>query len=574
MKQQRRRDERAREDATDPYLPVAQLRPPSAAHLQDQPRLPFRPTSPTPLSVPPRARSPPPRQRSARSPRLLRRRSARRLRLCRRHSARRPLQCRQHFVRRPLQRRRHSVRSLRRPSQCTGHSLLRPSTRTVHSPRTPSRRSAHSPPTTGAIPRAIAVGDAFARTRTGILLGCEPRHDAGAGALPRVRGIYARPASRHPSTTFSHPYASTCGRSRGTHRRDHRVQQQPARFDEHALPSAEQLTRAASLYVVAQNGLRVQFGDLFRDRKTVVCFIRHFWCPLCQDYMYSISRSVDPDALKRDGVDLVIIGNGSPGMIKAYRQIFHTPFALYTDQSLRLHAALGMTLRTTDAGPDTERGEYVRHGLIGGIAMVVRNALRVGMPVWEKGGDIAQLGGEFVFGPGLTCTYAHRMRTTRAHAPILHVLAAAGVRRVPSPASNDEDAWMAERRRSFARMRAKREKRRAPEQWCGAEEVCELEYGSDTGSASVHGSWGSRAEVEEGTLEEPLPPRREKRGRRGFHVVNPDGRQHARSHRGRAARGWESDAPRLAYSDENFGRTREDSYELTREVLNYSFGQA
>ncbi|KAG8213251.1 hypothetical protein J3R82DRAFT_11723 [Butyriboletus roseoflavus] len=47
-----------------------------------------------------------------------------------------------------------------------------------------------------------------------------------------------------------------------------------------------------------------------------------------------------------------------------------------------------------------KRGGYVRHGSVGGIAMVFKNALRVGMPVWEKGGDFTQLGGEFVLGPG------------------------------------------------------------------------------------------------------------------------------------------------------------------------------
>ena len=57
-------------------------------------------------------------------------------------------------------------------------------------------------------------------------------------------------------------------------------------------------------------------------------------------------------------------------------------------------------MRTNDPGPDSEKGEYVRHGVIGGIAMVVRNALRVAMPVWERGGDATQLGGEFVIGPG------------------------------------------------------------------------------------------------------------------------------------------------------------------------------
>ncbi|THG97461.1 hypothetical protein EW026_g4538 [Hermanssonia centrifuga] len=174
----------------------------------------------------------------------------------------------------------------------------------------------------------------------------------------------------------------------------------PLDFDEDLIPSKEQLARAASLVVIAQNGVRVAFGDIFREKKVVVCFIRHFWCPLCQDYMYSISRNVNPDALRRAGVDLVVIGNGSPAMIKSYKNIFHTPFSLYTDPTLCVYNALGMTLRTNDAGPDSERGQYVRHGLIGGIAMVVRNALRVGMPVWERGGDIPQLGGEFVFGPG------------------------------------------------------------------------------------------------------------------------------------------------------------------------------
>ena len=37
---------------------------------------------------------------------------------------------------------------------------------------------------------------------------------------------------------------------------------------------------------------------------------------------------------------------------------------------------------------------------MGGIAMVLIRALKVGMPVWDNGGDLSQLGGEFVLGPG------------------------------------------------------------------------------------------------------------------------------------------------------------------------------
>ena len=36
--------------------------------------------------------------------------------------------------------------------------------------------------------------------------------------------------------------------------------------------------------------------------------------------MYEVSRSVDPVALERENVGLVVIGNGSPEMIRAYRR--------------------------------------------------------------------------------------------------------------------------------------------------------------------------------------------------------------------------------------------------------------
>ncbi|KAH7913802.1 hypothetical protein BJ138DRAFT_1001522 [Hygrophoropsis aurantiaca] len=248
-------------------------------------------------------------------------------------------------------------------------------------------------------------------------------------------------------------------------------------FDEHALPTQNQLIDAAAYTVIAENGLRVPFGDLFRQQKVIVIFIRHFWCPLCQDYMFSISDNADPKVLERAGVNLVIISNGSYNMIKSYRQIFRTPFAVYTDPTLRVYTALGMTLRPAEQSTEPYRRGYVKHGPVSGIKMIVLNALRVGMPVWEKGGDPAQLGGEFVLGPGMTATYAHRMRTTRSHSPITGVLAAAGIdlcTRAEPPATRretigplsvigseaDEEQWMEERRLSLARLKEKKMARR------------------------------------------------------------------------------------------------------------------
>jgi hypothetical protein len=46
----------------------------------------------------------------------------------------------------------------------------------------------------------------------------------------------------------------------------------------------------------------------------------------------------------------------------------------------------------------------------------------------ERCRTIPQLGGEFIFQSPEECTYAHRMTTTRSHAPIRDIVALAGVR--------------------------------------------------------------------------------------------------------------------------------------------------
>ncbi|KAF9453491.1 hypothetical protein P691DRAFT_658395, partial [Macrolepiota fuliginosa MF-IS2] len=238
----------------------------------------------------------------------------------------------------------------------------------------------------------------------------------------------------------------------------------PAVIDEWDPPTFSALTKAASLPIIAESGVRINFGALFVRQRIVVVFIRHFWCPLCQDYMSSVAsltRSIpdlivgrssrgdvlDPEKeatnekavtegveLEPSSVKVVVISNGSYTMIGKYKQIFGAgALEVYTDPSLAVYAALGMGKdptrggRSKSAGAGAGSGGYVKHGLMGGIAMVFVRALKVGMPVWEKGGDLNQLGGEFVFGPGLVCTYAHRMQTTKGHAPFEEVLRAAGI---------------------------------------------------------------------------------------------------------------------------------------------------
>lgn len=84
-------------------------------------------------------------------------------------------------------------------------------------------------------------------------------------------------------------------------------------------PSCIDLVTAAGLTLTGENGEQVSFGALFRDRKVIVILIRHFRCLFCKDYVRSISNLVTPEILGKKGVELVLIGNGGPGMIKAYK---------------------------------------------------------------------------------------------------------------------------------------------------------------------------------------------------------------------------------------------------------------
>ncbi|KAF9260032.1 hypothetical protein L218DRAFT_873177, partial [Marasmius fiardii PR-910] len=210
---------------------------------------------------------------------------------------------------------------------------------------------------------------------------------------------------------------------------------------ERVLPTASQLTRAASLPLITESGVRISFGSLFSRNGVVlvVIFIRHFWCPFDQDYVQDLVEVVKFNGINysSDDVQLVIISNGSHTLITKYRQIFKMPkrVEVFTDPTLRLYKALGMrmvgetttsTVKSNNAGGVATAASYVKHGMFGGMATVVMRALKVGMSIWEKGGESRQLGGEFVFRNGSTCVFAHRMHTKHDHLPIGDIFRVAG----------------------------------------------------------------------------------------------------------------------------------------------------
>ncbi|KAF7301258.1 hypothetical protein MIND_00690600 [Mycena indigotica] len=282
-------------------------------------------------------------------------------------------------------------------------------------------------------------------------------------------------------------------------------------------PTQNAIERAVRLPLVSPNGVRVQFGQLLgmsREsldlgvvgvgprpgtelRRTVVIFLRHFWCPLCQDYMVALAGGVRAatcnkysancpaenllerliESTKQVGdneTHLLVIAPGSHTLAGKYLDSFQfsgscgiASVRIFVDPmpAEGVYAALGMgwdgapplaasldsSSSSTCCGHDTLENSvghgdsidpeaapetYITHGSFSGIGSVLMRAIRSGLPVWAKGGDIRLLGGEFVFelsaNGSIRCVYAHRMQHPRGHASVERVLAAAGVH-VPSP---------------------------------------------------------------------------------------------------------------------------------------------
>jgi hypothetical protein len=166
------------------------------------------------------------------------------------------------------------------------------------------------------------------------------------------------------------------------------------------------------------------------------------------------------------------------------------PFKMYTDPTLSVYRALGLTRQTADAGPDSEAGEYLIQTNLEATVATLKRATQ--MPL-RNPGHFTQLGGEFVFNGTLNVSYTHRMTTTRSHAPIRDVCAEAGVRLEwvhyepgPTPpmvhrrsVAYDDDQiveegvqeeidWQQRREQELERIRNSKEIRRKGLQWGGA----------------------------------------------------------------------------------------------------------
>ncbi|KAL8708647.1 MAG: hypothetical protein Q9220_006472 [cf. Caloplaca sp. 1 TL-2023] len=239
----------------------------------------------------------------------------------------------------------------------------------------------------------------------------------------------------------------------------------------HKIPSRKDLEKVAELPVLDSNGKPHSFKSLYHsasdgNSRTLIVFIRHFFCGNCQEYLRSLSSSITLDVLKSISppTQIVIIGCGQPEMIPMYIRETECPYPIYADPSKKLYAQLGMT-RTLALGPRSP--QYMQYSLPSAMVRAVYQGLKAGRGAL-KGGDYWQVGGEFVLEDGQV-TWCHRMTNTRDHAeiptlrkqlsldgarPPLRKTFSSGIRR----SSSQLGRKLSDRRMSWSRSRDRTEK--------------------------------------------------------------------------------------------------------------------
>ncbi|KAL8995718.1 MAG: hypothetical protein Q9169_004612 [Polycauliona sp. 2 TL-2023] len=236
-------------------------------------------------------------------------------------------------------------------------------------------------------------------------------------------------------------------------------------------PRRKDLEKVAEHLVLDQDGKPHAFKSLYvptndERSRTIIIFIRHFFCGNCQEFVRSLSSSLPPATLESlsPPINVRIVGCGQPDLIPMYVRATECPYPIYADPSKKLYAELGM-IRTLSLG--SKAPGYMQYSLPSAMIRAVYQNLKAGRSAF-RGGDYWQVGGEFIFDDG-EVTWCHRMKNTRDHAevpelrrqlgldgakPPLRKTFSSGIRR----SSSQLGRQLSDRRKSWSRSRDRTEK--------------------------------------------------------------------------------------------------------------------
>ncbi|RXK38365.1 hypothetical protein M231_04407 [Tremella mesenterica] len=166
------------------------------------------------------------------------------------------------------------------------------------------------------------------------------------------------------------------------------------------LPSPVTWDKVRQSEVFDKEGNKIIFGDLVKDKRMVVIFIRHFWCGNCQAYTSQLGQQIPPSSLP-SGTSIIIIGCGSYQPIQAYQDLTNSPYPIYANPSLSLYTALQFSSKLAGSKKGEEK-EYEKD--LGGLLSRTWTSLKNG-PGKNFGhvgsvGPKSQNGGEMIVEAG------------------------------------------------------------------------------------------------------------------------------------------------------------------------------
>ncbi|KAG9659280.1 hypothetical protein KCU95_g11406, partial [Aureobasidium melanogenum] len=184
------------------------------------------------------------------------------------------------------------------------------------------------------------------------------------------------------------------------------------------LPSTQELQALYKLNVMDRTRNKTPFLDLVqssKNRRNIVVFIRHFFCPNCFGYVRALANELPPEKLEQmdPPTTLTIVGCGDPILIQNYIKMTDCPFEVYADPSRSTYAALGFSVNET-AVPEAPK--YVQKYSTTSIFKAILVSL--GLAAKTKSiaaGKKSQNGGELIWVNGEihnTFTYGHSQLKT------------------------------------------------------------------------------------------------------------------------------------------------------------------
>ncbi|XP_055453992.1 peroxiredoxin-like 2C isoform X2 [Psammomys obesus] len=181
----------------------------------------------------------------------------------------------------------------------------------------------------------------------------------------------------------------------------------------------------AELPVLDASGRRLPFGALFRERRAVVVFVRHFLCYVCKEYVEDLAK-IPKSVLREADVTLIVIGQSSYHHIEPFCKLTGYSHEIYVDPERKIYKRLGM--KRGEEISSSGQSPHIKSSLLSGSLQSLWRA--VTGPLFDFQGDPAQQGGTLIIGPGNSIHFVHRDRNRLDHKPINAVLQLVGVQPV------------------------------------------------------------------------------------------------------------------------------------------------